>query len=100
MPELACGLLFFLHRRKIHMPELACGLLVLLHGGRSHMVGEAQSWGVIILEERLFLVLLPSLLRSRERVHIGGITRGDSFKGSQKPFLCSPLVDCILLTSY
>ena len=45
MPELAYGLLFFLHGGQIQMPELAYGLLALLHGGRIHMVGEAQSWG-------------------------------------------------------
>ena len=32
-----------------------------------------RAGGVIILEGRLFLVLLPSLLRSRGRVHIGEI---------------------------
>ena len=31
-----------------------------------------RAGGVIILEGRLFLVLLPSLLRSRGRVHVGG----------------------------
>ena len=54
------------------MPELACGLLVWSMEEEATWLERPRAGGVIILEGRLFLVLLPSLLRSRGRVHVEG----------------------------